>query len=279
LGKRIEVSAMRSDGSEFPVELTITAIGERHRPTFTAFIRDLTERKRAEAAFRNYSRLLLEAQETERQNIARELHDQIGQLLTAIRINLQNVRDSSKTAKSETLTDEGMTLVDDALGQVRDLSFQLRPSLLDDLGLIAALRWYADRYRQRTGIKTKRVIELAGQRLPRQLETACFRIVQEAMTNVARHGGAKKVVINLRMLNDEIFLSVKDNGCGFDSRSMNSRSFPIRLGLRGMEERALALGGRLEIESAPGQGTEIRAYFPNEDREGSVQGSNKGVDC
>jgi len=262
-----EHEVFRKDGSRIWITVNARAVRDDQRQTlyYEGTAQDITERKRVEEALKNYSRLLIKAQETERQNIARELHDQTGQLLTAIRINLQAIRDSSKMARQKSLTDEGITLVDYALDQVRDLSFELRPSLLDDLGLIAAFRWYADRYTQRTGIKTRSVIKLAGKRLPLELETACFRIIQEAFTNV--HAGAKKVVINLRMLKEEICLSIKDNGCGFDSGSINSRSVPIRLGLRGMEERALALGGRLEIESVLAKGTEIRAYFPNEEYE------------
>jgi PAS domain S-box-containing protein len=228
-------------------------------------LKDITEQKRAEAALRNYSRLLIEAQEAERQSIARELHDQIGQVLTAIRINLQAIRESCETSESKALIDEGTGIVDQALEQVRNLSFELRPSLLDDLGLVAALRWYADRYAQRTGIQTTTTVTNlhSGQlRLAEELETACFRIVQESLTNVARHAQAKNVLINLGTLNDRISLTIKDDGIGFDKHSRNAAS-PHPLGLRGMEERALALGGKLEINSAPSQGTEICAHFPN----------------
>ncbi|MGH9971415.1 MAG: sensor histidine kinase [Pyrinomonadaceae bacterium] len=207
---------------------------------------------------------MIEAQEAERQHIARELHDQIGQSLTAIRINLQTVRQAIPTSGSTLLVDEGVVAVDEALQQVRDLSFELRPSLLDDLGLIAALRWYSGRFSQRTGIPTKTLAAFPEDvmRLRRELETACFRIVQEALTNAARHAQANSVSISLKMLNNEILLSIKDDGVGFDTQSVSAPNRPVRLGLRGMEERVLALGGRLEIESAPSLGTEIRALFP-----------------
>ena len=225
---------------------------------------DISERKRAEEMLRSYSRQLIEAQETERQHIARELHDQIGQVLTAVRINLQTIWNSCDASASRSLIDEGITVLDKALEQVRDLSFELRPSLLDDLGLTAALRWCADRFAHRTMIQTRSTIGLQDRtRLKPELETACYRIVQEALTNVARHARARNVAIDLRTLNREIFLSIKDDGIGFDAQFLNSGTSPIRLGLRGMRERALALGGRLEIESASSMGTEIRAYFPN----------------
>ena len=156
-------------------------------------------------------------------------------------------------------------MVDQALERVRDLSFELRPSLLDDLGLIAALRWYADRYAQRTGIRTTTVTNLpaGGSRLRQELETACFRILQEALTNVARHSQAKNVHIDLGTSNNGISLSIKDDGIGFDRYSWNASSSTHLLGLRGMQERALALGGKLKITSASKRGTEIRAHFPN----------------
>jgi signal transduction histidine kinase len=155
-------------------------------------------------------------------------------------------------------------MVDQTLEQVRDLSFALRPSLLDDLGLGAALRWYADRYAQRTGIRTTTVTNLAsGQiRLRKELETACFRIVQEALTNVARHAQASNVFINLGPLDNGISLSIKDDGIGFEEHLPNAAASP-HLGLRGMQERALALGGNLVINSAASRGTEIRAHFPD----------------
>jgi signal transduction histidine kinase len=133
------------------------------------------------------------------------------------------------------------------------------------LGLVAALRWYGDRYAQRTGIRTATITNLAsGQiRLRKELETACFRIVQEALTNVARHAEASNVLINLETLNKGISLSIKDDGIGFDEHSQNAAASPHLLGLRGMQERALALGGKLEVNSAASRGTEIRAHFPN----------------
>jgi PAS domain S-box-containing protein len=233
-------------------------------PSVLGIAQDITERKDAEAALRNYSRQLIEAQETERQSIARELHDQIGQVLTAIRINLQTVWETCETSESRALIDEGVAIVDEALEQVRDLSFQLRPSLLDDLGLVAALRWYSDQFARRTRIRCTIAVGLPASktRLRLELETACFRIVQEALTNVARHAWARNVSITLRRLKNEICLSIKDDGRGFDAHSLSQ--FTTHLGLRGMKERALALGGRLEIKSSPSRGTEIRAHFPGE---------------
>jgi len=243
------------------VELIQLGLGE---PSVLGIAQDVTERNRAELALQSYPRQLIEAQEAERQSIARELHDQIGQVLTAIHLNLQAVRATCESNESKVLIDEGVAIVDEALGQVRNLSFELRPSLLDDLGLATALRWYTDRFTQRTGIRSTTTINLPEPpaRLTRDLETACFRIVQEALTNVVRHAHAKNVAVRLQKRNGEIRLIVKDDGSGFDAHSQNLAPFTTHVGLRGMRERALALGGRLEVRSSV-RGTRISATFPN----------------
>jgi len=246
------------------VELIQLGLGE---PSVLGIAQDVTERNRAEEALQSYPRQLIEAQEAERQSIARELHDQIGQVLTAIHLNLQAVWETSESTEARALIDEGVAIVDEALGQVRNLSFELRPSLLDDLGLATALRWYTDRFTQRTGIRSTTTINLPEPpaRLTRELETACFRIVQEALTNVVRHARAKKVAVRLQKRNGEIRLTVKDDGNGFDAYSQNLAPFTTHVGLRGMRERALALGGRLDVRSSS-RGTRISASFPNESK-------------
>lgn len=258
-----ELEVIAKDGRRVPVELSSALILKQGVPVgIQGIARDITERKRAEQALRSYSRQLIEAQEAERQHIARELHDQIGQVLTAIRINLQSVGNSCDTGESRSLVDQGVGLVDAAIDQVRNLSFELRPSLLDNLGLTAALRWYCDQYTQRTGIRIRSVSNLSERqiRLRQELETACFRIVQEALTNVVRHARAENVFIDLTQVDHQIVLSVKDDGIGFIGKT--NRGAATSLGLRGMKERALALGGTLKIVSGPAQGTEIRASFP-----------------
>jgi PAS domain S-box-containing protein len=259
-----EVEVITKNGQRVPVEVSSRLIYKEGVPVgVQGTARNIAERKRAEEALRGFSRQLIQAQEAERESIARELHDQIGQLLTAIQINLKTIRDS-KAEGSALLLNEGVTLVDKAIQQVRDLSFELRPSLLDDLGLTAALQWYTDHYRQRTGIQTTTSISPESRnRLPRELETSCFRIVQEALTNVARHAQAKNVAIDVRTGNGELSLSIKDDGMGFNSYAATNGMSPNSLGLRGMEERVRSLGGKLEILSAPSEGTEVRVYFPN----------------
>jgi signal transduction histidine kinase len=227
-------------------------------------VRDITERKRAQEALQTYTRRLIEAQEAERQHIARELHDEIGQVLTAVKMNLQSIQRSSSDAAWVPPLAESVDIVDEALGRVRELSIELRPSLLDDLGLSAALRWYVDRYAQRTGIRAEVINGFEeDSRLPRDLETACFRIAQEALTNVARHARAERVSICLERSRERVLLSIIDDGVGFNVETLfHSASVVAALGLRGMEERALAVSGKIEIESALTRGTSIRATFP-----------------
>lgn len=263
---RMECRFKHKDGSWHLVETTgINLLDDPAVAGIVVNSHDITERKRAEELLQTFPRRLIEAQEEERKRIARELHDEIGQVLTAIALNLKAVRASGLSLTSMPKIEESILVVDDALHHVQNLALELRPSLLDDLGLAAAIQWFVDRYAQRTGIKAEVVTDaqIAEGRLSRELETACFRIVQEALTNVARHAEAKAVSIHCRALGDEICISIRDDGVGFDAGAGNGTN-PIRLGLRGMEERALALGGKVEIKSAPARGTEILAHFPSE---------------
>jgi len=210
------------------------------------------------------SRQLLQAQETERRSIARELHDEIGQVLTAVKFSLQLVRNASDQVALLSCIDESMLVVDEALSRVRDLSLDLHPAMLDDLGLVAVLHWYVDRYTQRTGMIAETLTNgvEGGGRLPRELETACFRIVQEALTNVARHAHATSVVVSLKRLQTALVLEIKDDGVGFDVSAHRRKPLANTLGLRSMEERAMLAGGRLTLRSVPSRGTNIRAQFP-----------------
>jgi signal transduction histidine kinase len=251
-----------------PVEVSSRLIYENDKPAGVQGVaRDISDRKRAQEALRTYSQRLIEAQEAERQAIARELHDEIGQVLTAVRINLQSLQSSTPTRIKPPQIDESLGIVDEALDRVRELSLNLRPSVLDNLGLSSALRWYVDRYARRGGIIADLKSDLEdGTRLRLEVETACFRIVQEALTNVMRHARATHVLVRLTRANGSLNLEIKDNGVGFNADALLKDSPPAwALGLRGMEERAVAAQGRLEIESAPMRGTEVRASFPLKD--------------
>ncbi len=209
------------------------------------------------------SRRLMEGQEQERHHIARELHDEIGQSLTAVKMSLQAiVRVPDSKAISSQLK-ESMTIVDHALQQVRNLSLDLRPSLLDDLGLVAALRWYVDRQAQWTGLDTEFIADTIATRLPPDLETACFRVTQEAFTNIVRHARAHHVYVKLQQNVDELQLIIRDDGIGFNVQAAEERATRgSSLGLLGMQERVFFAGGKMEIVSRPERGTEIHARFP-----------------
>ncbi|HEY0350296.1 MAG TPA: PAS domain S-box protein, partial [Pyrinomonadaceae bacterium] len=225
--------------------------------------RDITERKRAQQALQTYARRLLEAQEAERQNIARELHDEIGQILTAVSLNLHSIQKSCQTDTCLPNIDESIQVVEDALSRVRELSLELRPSLLDDLGLAAALRWYIGRYTARSGIATEILGDADIGRISHEVETACFRITQEALTNAARHSHATRATVHIERTNGNLELKVSDNGIGFDfDQLLFGMASALSLGLRGMQERALAVKGRVQITSKPGQGTQVTLNVP-----------------
>ena len=209
------------------------------------------------------SQQLIEVQENERGHIARELHDEIGQALTALKVNLQTLGRLQNPEDLEPHILESISIVDRTIKQVRNLSLDLRPSLLDDLGIVAALRWYIDRQAQRAGFEAQFLASPPELRLPADLETTCFRIVQEALTNVVRHAQAKRVRIELRKQPDALLLTVLDDGIGFDLREVGQRTAgDTSLGLLGMRERVQLVGGSIEISSHPEWGTEIQVLFP-----------------
>jgi signal transduction histidine kinase len=211
------------------------------------------------------SQRLVETQENERRRIARELHDEVGQGLTAVKINLQGSRRiSGANVLLNRQLDESIGIVEQTIQQVRNISLDLRPSLLDDLGLIAALRWYIDRVAQRSNLKALFTIHLIpALRLSPDLETTCFRIVQEALTNVVRHAQAQHVTVSLELLDKELLLEVQDDGKGFDTVAARQRSAQGHsLGLLGLEERAMLAGGRFTLESSETRGTIMQVRFP-----------------
>jgi signal transduction histidine kinase len=208
------------------------------------------------------SRRVLEAQEQERRRVAIELHDELGQSLTAIKINLQ-LGERFKDKAPPDLYSENIRIVEDALQQVRSLATALRPSMLDDLGLAPALKWMAEQSAGRGGFEVYFHHERSLERLAPEIETACFRIVQEALTNITRHAKAQRVEIDLRRDEDEMVLLVCDDGVGFDTAAMRDRAASgASLGVLGMQERATLLGGRLDMTSVIGQGSTVELRCP-----------------
>lgn len=211
----------------------------------------------------DFARRLLEAQEAERRHIARELHDEFGQLLTAVILNLETAQRRRGKASTSAMA-EAIALVSRAIHQVRNFSIELWPTVLDDLGLPAALRWLVDNQAGPAGIDIQLDIDPLP-RLERSVEVTCFRVVQEALTNVVRHAAARKATIELRVSAVTMTLLVRDDGSGFDLDAVRRRAAhggPPSFGLFGMQERVLMAGGRFQTESSPGRGTVVKAVFP-----------------
>ncbi|MDR3370340.1 response regulator [Rhodoferax sp.] len=208
------------------------------------------------------SRRVLEVQEQERRRVALELHDELGQSLTAIKINLQ-LGERFKDQVPADLYQENIRIVEEALQQVRTLATALRPSVLDDLGLAPALKWVAEQSANRGGFEVQFHHERELGRLAPEIETACFRIVQEALTNISRHAKPSKVQINLCREADDMVLTVSDDGLGFDTAAMLERATTgSSLGVLGMRERATLVGGQLDIQSQPGEGSVVELRCP-----------------
>jgi PAS domain S-box-containing protein len=230
---------------------------------------DMTERRKADEAIRTsreklqaLTHRLVELQETERRDIARELHDRVGQTLTAMRINMDMIRTrlaDHDDALIRARNDDSLELMESAFKAVENVMYDLRPPMLDEFGLIAPLRWYAKKFTERTAIR----VEVGGDdgwRCGPDVELALFRIAQEALNNVARHARARDVAIDLREIGTNIVLTIEDDGVGFDFDAQ--RTGKKGYGLTTMRERAEAVGGSFEAHSEKGKGTRIRVEVP-----------------
>jgi PAS domain S-box-containing protein len=213
---------------------------------------------------RQLSANLLETQEAERRHLARELHDEVGQTLTATKILLEGLQQQASAAvNADKRLADAIGCVNQLLNLVRDLSLSLRPPMLDDFGLSPALRWLLDQHTRTTGRPVTFDAGNFTHKPDPALETACFRIAQEALTNITRHSQAAQVSVALHSDADSFTLVVRDDGVGFDVAAARARALAGgSLGLLGQQERAALVGGRVEIDSAPGAGTEVRVWFP-----------------
>jgi len=232
---------------------------------------DITERKLAEKELleanqrlKYHSQHTLQILEDERRRIAQELHDEIGQSLTALKLKLGNLNNKIESTELTSELEECTQITEIALNEVRNLSLDLRPTKLDDLGLTAALRWLLDRQTRLGGFRAQIQENLNfGFSLPKQLETTCFRVAQEALTNIVRHAHSDNVVLNLIRGTSELEISIQDDGKGFVvSDAFEKTQKGQCLGLLGMQERVELAGGRLEITSSPDRGTNVFAVFP-----------------
>jgi signal transduction histidine kinase len=228
-------------------------------------MRTLEERRRAEQAeheMRRLSQQLVRTQEEERRRISRELHDEVGQMLTALRMELRalhRLHDAPK-ARFEARMDESKLLLERTVQAVRDLAMGLRPAMLDDLGLVPALEWQAREFERRHDISVSLTLDQSFDSLPDNYRTALFRIVQEALTNCGKHSSASAIEISLQNQNEVVHLSITDDGVGL--RDASGRS--VGLGLLGIQERIRELGGWFSAQNRAGGGTELVAEIPLE---------------
>ncbi len=279
-----DLVASRADGSSFDAHLVGSQVtGAEGQPCYlmASFI-DLTERKQLEKELKEHrdqlemrvqertaeitamnerlkilSRRLIEIQEKERYNLARELHDQIGQSLNMIKMLLDRVSSASDEDR-RVFRSQALGMLTELIDRVSDLSLELRPRILDDLGLARALEWYFSNFTKQTNVRvqfTPSVID----KLPLSTANSIYRVVQEALTNVARHARAKSVAVRFKYARGRLQLNVEDDGIGFEPAAVNTAMLG---GIINMRERVGLLGGTLQLESEPGAGTRLYAEIP-----------------
>ncbi len=231
-------------------------------------VRLYQELQRKEALRGHLLSKLISAQEEERRRVARELHDEFAQTLTAFVMSMEAAEESEGLADESTaeILRRTRALASRTLEQTRRLILDLRPIALDDLGLISAIRWYAERHLEVQGVAVEVKVEGDGRRLPPEVEAPLFRIVQESISNVARHADAQRVEITLAFKDGAVSVIVQDDGRGFDPATIvTSAGTTEGLGILGMQERAALLGGSLTIDSKPGDGTRLFVDVPVDD--------------
>jgi PAS domain S-box-containing protein len=261
------VRGLRSDGEEFPIDASISQVVEGGQRFYTVIVRDVTDRVEQEEALRRsrdeiqvFAQAANTVREQEKSRIARELHDELGQSLTALKIDLGWLRENLGSPPPEVVRKlEAMqVLVDATVAAARRISSDLRPLMLDDLGLTAAAEWLVHNFTSRTGIACELVLGEGDLDLPDPYATTFFRVLQESLTNVAKHAGAKQVEVTLEREGDAVLLTVGDDGRGFTP----GESPPGSHGLIGQRERAYLVKGEVVVDSAPGKGTRVELRVP-----------------
>jgi len=268
---------VRKDGKRFWADVVMAAVHDSNGQLrgFAKVTRDVTERREAEeqlhqtnARLRQLSAHVQTAREEERTRVAREIHDELGQVLTAIKMDLTMLgkkmsNEQKPPSREQVIADLRSTskLLDDTIRTVREIITELRPEMLEDMGLKAAMEWQAQEYQARTGIQCDFTTDMPELNLDIERATAVFRIFQETLTNVARHANATQVRIALRDEPQQVVLQVQDNGRGITPEELRkAKSF----GVLGMRERALVFGGTVDISGEPGQGTTVTVCVPRD---------------
>jgi len=262
IGEDVAVEAMREGASDYIMKGNLKRLG-------AAIARELEEsenrkqRRKAEkdlaiseAELRMLSHRLIMLQEDERRNLARELHDEIGHTLAYLRLIIDRSSKSPRKVTQSAL-DEAKQILTNLIEQVRNLSLSLKPPMLEEDGLLQAIKYLIERYSKESAISITLNSSDVPQSIPWDFSLAAYRIVQESITNIIKHSKAIKVSVNINIEKNNMYIKITDNGVGFTTEKLNTGS-----GLRGMRERAKILGGKLNVESVPGTGTTISAVLP-----------------
>ncbi len=268
-GSKIQVLLNACDGSQMPALISIRplAMNGSQSATFGVVVTDMTDARQSEELLRNLTRRLMQAQEEERNRISRELHDVIAQTLTGINIRLETLKKEAAdgaTGLARNLTRNiarTQRLVEKSVVIVQQFARKLRPTMLDDLGLIPALHSFAKLFSQRTRIHVDLKVFAGVEQLDSDKRTVLYRVAQEALNNVSRHAQASRVEISIQKLADGIGMKIKDNGKSFSLERLSHAKGRKRLGLLGMRERVEMVGGNFCVESSPGKGTEIQVVI------------------
>jgi two-component system sensor histidine kinase NreB len=257
-----EMRIRTKDGGDYQVAASSTLLLEDSGAPMVLILRDMSEQLRAERE-RNQQKLtnyVIQAQEEERKRISRELHDGVGQALYSILVGLNVISQCQMDQQVKALLTDVQQMTARAMEEVKSLAVELRPSALDDLGLLPAIRSYMKRYEQTFGIDVTLEVTGSQRRYPPAIETALYRILQEAMTNAAKYADTEKILVRFNDAETGIDLTITDYGVGFDPEHIGIKG--TGLGLFGMKERALLLGGTVEIRSSAGQGTSVSVHIP-----------------
>ena len=268
MGDQMVLMGLRANGEEFPLDASISQHGDPGHKLFTVILRDISLRLQNEQDLRQSREEIRElasasqtAREQERSRVARELHDEIGGALTALKMDTSWI--SERLPQDETVLGEKLSnmrkMLDNTVAATRRIASDLRPMMLDDLGLAPATEWLVHDFERRTGIVCELAIALPEIDIPGETATSVFRILQESLTNITKHAHATHAEITLDTEDGSLVLTIIDNGRGFDASGPRA---PQSYGLIGMRERVTLLGGRIRVQSAPGDGTIVEARIP-----------------